>query len=86
MCQLFTSFCSAAIRLQSVWRMFIARTDMIHQLYSVLVIQAAVRGFFGMWSIFTAKYSLRINRRLFILLSIGIFVYYQNARILVLRL
>jgi IQ calmodulin-binding motif len=34
--------------------MFVARTNRMHQLYSVLVIQAAVRGFFGMSNICAA--------------------------------
>ena len=37
----------SAILLQCTWRTFQARTFRMHQLYSVITIQATVRGFFG---------------------------------------
>ena len=43
------AFYSSAITIQSVWRTFVARTHRIRQLYSVIVIQAVMRGCSGMF-------------------------------------
>lgn len=41
------TFYRAATTIQSVWRTFMARTHRIRQLYSVIIIQAVMRGCSG---------------------------------------